>query len=202
MVAFYRRLAPAVFMLALACQVEAQPDAAQPGQSPQPVPQQPQDGRGSSGWRRGPELWWRERSPISKELGLSKEQAEKIEKVFQDVRPDANKIAETLRHREAILSELIKDDSPEAMIAQQVDQVESTRGALNKARQMMLYRMRQVLTAPQRVKFEVLHAQFRQELLLAEQERQKQAAQERRPKESQKPDQKPPLDQSGGRPGV
>ncbi len=146
-------------------------------------------------------MWWRERSPISKELGLSKEQTEKIERVFQDLRPETNKLAETLRHREAILSELIKADSPEAMIAQQVDQVEATRGALNKARQMMLYRMRQVLTAPQRVKFEVLYAQFKQELQQANQEREKQA-QERRPKESQKPDQKPSLDQNVGRPGV
>jgi hypothetical protein len=71
---------------------------------------------------------------------------------------------------------------------------------LNKTRQMMLYRMRQVLTAPQRVKFEVLHAQFQQELLQADQERKKQA-EKRRLKESQKPDHKPSLDQSGGRLG-
>ena len=48
---------------------------------------------------------------------------------FRTTRPELNKLDDDLQRRENMLSELIKDDSPEAMIEQQIDQVESTRGA-------------------------------------------------------------------------
>jgi Spy/CpxP family protein refolding chaperone len=101
-----------------------------------------------------------------------------------------------LRIRENMLSQMIKDDYGEAMVAKQIDKVEETRSALNKTRQLMLLRMRQVLTPPQRAKFEVLHAQFQLELQAADLERQK-----RQKDQNQKPDPRSAPDRQG-RPGV
>jgi Spy/CpxP family protein refolding chaperone len=163
-------------------------------------------GRGNApdrGAPRGPELWWRDKSPISRELGLTKEQADKIEKLFQETRPTLNKLDNDLQRRESTLSNLIKDDSPELIVSQYIDKVESTRTDLNKVRQLMLYHMRQVLTEPQRAKFEVLHAQFQQELLEADLERQKQelARQAAPGHPGPKPDDRPATGRLGGRAG-
>jgi Spy/CpxP family protein refolding chaperone len=153
----------------------SRPGSSAPTGSPAPSGSQRGAGGGTTGRRpsRGPEAWWRERSPIGKELGLTKDQSDRIEKIFQDTRPALDTLDATLRKRESMLSDLIKDDSTELMISQQIDKVESTRSALNKTRQLMLYHMRQVLTTPQRATFEVLHARFQQELMQADLERQK-----------------------------
>lgn len=192
-------------LLAIAARAVAQssspPPAPKAGQAVQPAVPQPGSETLKRGTARGPDLWWRQRSPISKELGLTKEQADRIEKLFQDTRAELGRLDDSLRRRESMLSELIRDDSPDAMIAQQIDKVEATRSLLNKTRQMMLYRMRQVLTAPQRTKFEVLHAQFQEELHRADLEREKQELERRLNQDPQSRD-KPSPGRRGGRLGL
>jgi len=199
MTSLCHRLVPAVFMLTLAVAAHAQSGGSAPPPARQGQPgRSVQPGQPSQTWTgpRGPEPWWRDRSPIAKELGLTKDQSDRIEKIFQDTKPDLNKLDDSLQRREDMLSDLIKDDSAEAMISQQIDNVERTRSALNKARQLMLVHMRQALTAPQRAKFETLHAQFQEELRQAEAERQKQER-DRKQTQNQKPDQRSAPDRQG-----
>jgi len=100
---------------------------------------------------------------------------------------------------------MIKDDSPETLISQQIDRVEGTRAALNKARLLMLVRMRTVLTDPQRAKFETLHTQWQDELRQAQlareiQERNRKQDQKQKQNPNQKPDPRSAPDRQG-RPG-
>jgi Spy/CpxP family protein refolding chaperone len=193
-----RWVLPVGFVLALALPVSTQ--------SGPPASAQVQAGSRGPRPSRGPELWWRETSPISKELGLTKAQVDQIEKIFQNTRPDLIKQDQDLRNREDMLSKTILDNAPEWMVSKWIDRVEETRSALNKTRTLMLYRMRQVLNPAQRARFETLHAQFEIELQQAEVERQKQD-QKRKQDESQKsiqnpkPDQRPAPDHRG-RPGA
>ncbi len=202
-----RRLLPAVFMLTLVLPAHAQSGGpaspskqGQPGRSVQSGQPGPPPSRGGQAGPRGPEPWWRERSPFSKELGLTKEQTDRIEKLFQDTRPELNRLDDTLRRRENTLDALIKDDSSEAMISQQIDKVEDARGKLNKTRQMMLVHMRKALTPLQLAKFETLHAQWQDELRRAQLEREK-LERDHKQNQNQKPDPRSAPDRQG-RPGA
>jgi|SoiMethySBSTD1v2_1073268.scaffolds.fasta_scaffold33221_5 Spy/CpxP family protein refolding chaperone len=209
-----RRLLPAVFVLTVVLPAQAQSSASAGASSPSSSRQgQPgrsvqsgQPGQPSrDGQPRGPEPWWRETSPFSKELGLTKEQIDRIEKLFQETRPEFRKLDDNLQKREDMLSRMIKDDSPETLISQQIDRVEGTRAALNKARLLMLVRMRTVLTDPQRAKFETLHTQWQDELRQAQlareiQERNRKQDQKQKQNPNQKPDPRSAPDRQG-RPG-
>ena len=213
MTSLCRRLLPAVFMLTLVLPAHAQsaqsggsaspPRQGQPGRSVQSGQPGPSPSRGGPSGPRGPEPWWREQSPFSKELGLTKEQTDRIEKLFQDTRPELNKIDDTLRRRENTLDAMIKNDEAETTISQQIDRVEEARGKLNKARLLMLVHMRKVLTPQQLAKFETLHAQWQDELRQSQLEREKQDRdhKQNQRQENQKPDRRSTPDRQG-RPGL
>jgi len=100
--------------------------------------------------------WWKSEQ-FQKDLGLSGDQCNRIDAVFQATLPKLREGREELDREEADLSRLIEQNVDEAQITKQVDLVESTRARLNKMRTLMLFRMRQVLTPEQRTKFTPLH---------------------------------------------
>ena len=124
-------------------------------QRPSQPPPQPQ---GRDGQRGGPSggpqrsKWWQDEK-IKAELRLAPEQTARIEEIFQSAFPKMSPIYEDLRRREEQLSNLISaNDITEAEVLKQADQVESARSSMSKARTLMLFRMRRVLSADQRAK--------------------------------------------------
>ena len=64
----------------------------------------------------------------------------------------------TRRSWKSKLSRLIQDDADEAVLARQIDRVETARADANKTRSLMLVQMLKVLTPDQRTRFSALHA--------------------------------------------
>ncbi len=95
--------------------------------------------------------WWRSEQ-YQKNLGLSADQVNRIEAIFQAVLPDLRKGRDDLDRHEAELSRLIETGADEALVTRQLDKVEAIRSHLNKTRQLLLLHHRQVLTPEQRVK--------------------------------------------------
>ena len=106
-----------------------------------------------------PFAWWRD-TQFQKELGLTGDQSNRIEAVFQAVLPQLRQEKGDLDSLEAELSRLIETEADEPSILHQIDRVEVARGNLNKSRTMMLVHMRQALSPEQRVKFKVLRDQW------------------------------------------
>jgi Spy/CpxP family protein refolding chaperone len=134
----------------------------------QPTQNQPRDGqRGDSrgGSPQGPQRskWWQDEK-IKAELRLAPEQSARIEEIFRMSFVTMKDVAEDLTRREDQLSNLINgNDVTEAQLVRQADQVEALRGTLGKARTLMLFRMRRVLSAEQRSKLvEIQKAQERE----------------------------------------
>ncbi len=104
-----------------------------------------------------PYKWWQDEKSRA-QLGLTAEQTTRIEELFQAVMPKLRTSFEELDRRETQLSTLIeKADTTEAEVVRQVDQIEAMRGELSKARTLMLFRIRRVLTPEQRVKLKEMH---------------------------------------------
>jgi Spy/CpxP family protein refolding chaperone len=104
-----------------------------------------------------PFKWWQDEKTKA-QLGLTAEQATKIEEVFQASLATQRKKFEELNRREKEFSVLLlKDDATEAQVMREAEQVESLRGELGKARTLMLFRMNRILTAEQRIKVNEMH---------------------------------------------
>jgi Spy/CpxP family protein refolding chaperone len=95
--------------------------------------------------------WWRSEQ-YQKNLGLSTDQVNRIEAIFQAVLPELRKGRDDLERHEAELSRLIESSADETLVTRQIDKVEAIRSRLNKTRQLLLLHHRQVLTPEQRVK--------------------------------------------------
>jgi Spy/CpxP family protein refolding chaperone len=104
--------------------------------------------------------WWQS-DDFKHGLGLTQDQSTRIEGVFQQTLPALRKQKETLDKAEADFNQMV-ETSDDAQVMSQVAVVEAARSELNKARTMMLLRMRRVLTPDQRVKFVMLQQQTRQ----------------------------------------
>lgn len=104
--------------------------------------------------------WWQTQK---QELGLTDEQSARIDAIFQASMPSRLAQLKELDRLEDTLSKMIADGvAGETAIVQQVDRVEAARSAMSKARTLMLYRMRQVLTPAQRAKLTALHEHQKQ----------------------------------------
>lgn len=104
--------------------------------------------------------WWQTQK---QELGLTADQSARIDGIWQASVPQFRDLKKELDLAEDTLSQMIAAGvAGEAAVVQQVDRVEAARGALSKARTLMLYRMRQVLTPAQRAKLSALHEHQRQ----------------------------------------
>ena len=122
-----------------------------PAQSQARDDQRPDGRRGTPGVSQRAK-WWQD-DKVKADLRLSTDQSARIEDVFQTFFAKMKGTAEDLSRREEQLSKLISaNDVTEAQLLKEADQVEVLRGTLGKARTLMLFRMRRVLTAEQRNK--------------------------------------------------
>jgi Spy/CpxP family protein refolding chaperone len=96
--------------------------------------------------------WWKSEQ-LKKEIGLTADQASRIEAIVQSTLPTLRQGKEDLDRQEAELSRLIEVNADEAQVVKQIDRVESIRAFLNKTRTLMLLRERQVMTPEQRALF-------------------------------------------------
>ncbi len=99
--------------------------------------------------------WWRDEH-YQKHLALTADQVSRLEAIFQAALPDLRKGRDELDRQEAELSRLIEGNADETVVTHQVDKVEAIRSRLNKARTMMIWHHRQLLTPEQRVKFQAM----------------------------------------------
>lgn len=111
-----------------------------------------------------PGAWWKE---YQKPLGLSTDQSERIDKIFQDSRPHLRHQREQLDAAETELSRLIEIGSDDVALTKQSDRVESIRASLNKERTMMLVHMRAILTPEQRAALNALRDQWDRDHLVS-----------------------------------
>jgi Spy/CpxP family protein refolding chaperone len=83
-------------------------------------------------------------------IGVSDEQVQKIEKIFQDHRLQHIDLHAALEKQEAILEPLVEADQPEeAQVIAQIDKVAQARANLEKSNAQMLLAIRRVLTVDQ-----------------------------------------------------
>ena len=104
-----------------------------------------------------PGPWWRE---FQKTIGLTDDQSNRVDAVFQAALPNLRHKRDELEAQEAELSRLIASDADEVVIGKQSDRVEAIRAALNKSRLLMLVHMRQILTPDQRAKLNSVRVQW------------------------------------------
>jgi Spy/CpxP family protein refolding chaperone len=99
--------------------------------------------------------WWRS-DDIRKELGLTADQVARIDKIQESMLPELRQEWSELERLEAKLAKAIETSSDEALLAWQIDRVETARANLSKTRQLMLVRMRLILTPEQRSRLSTL----------------------------------------------
>jgi len=105
--------------------------------------------RGPSWIQRGAGKWWKD-SDLMRRIGVSDEQVQKIEKIFQDHRLELIDLHASLEKQEAILEPLIEADQPdESQVIAQIDKVAQARANLEKSNAQMLLAIRRVLTVDQ-----------------------------------------------------
>lgn len=102
--------------------------------------------------------WWLS-AQMRAELGLTDEQSQQIEDVFQSVLPRMRAEKEALDREDAVLSRLMVDGADERAIGHAIDRVEAARSAAGKTRTWMLVRMYRVLSPEQRAKVQAMHEQ-------------------------------------------
>ncbi len=120
-----------------------------------PSAQQPQTGQTPP-----PRAWWRDEH-YQKHLGLTTDQVSRLEAIFQAALPELRKGRDELDRQEAELSRLIETNADETAVTHQVDKIEAIRSRLNKARTMMIWHHRQLLTPEQRDKFQTMRERDR-----------------------------------------
>jgi Spy/CpxP family protein refolding chaperone len=104
----------------------------------------------------GRHKWWQD-DRFKAELGLSAQQAEEVEQIFQSALPRLRSGKQQLDQLEADLSRMIRERSAdEGTVAQQIERVEAARAELNKTRTLMHYRMYRVLTTEQNAKLRAM----------------------------------------------
>lgn len=105
----------------------------------------------------GSHKWWAS-TEMQRELGLTKQQSDEIERIFQATLPQLRAAKDELDRQEATLSRMVAESAvSEAVLIDQIDRVEAARGTLGKNRTLMLFRMRRVLTPEQRLRLKELH---------------------------------------------
>jgi Spy/CpxP family protein refolding chaperone len=110
---------------------------------------------GAANQAQQPFYWWRSEE-FRKELGLTAEQSAKIDSIHQSTLPELRQEWDELNKYEAKLSKLLESSTDEALLARQIDRVETARANLNKTRSLMIARIRLILNADQRARFKVL----------------------------------------------
>lgn len=104
--------------------------------------------------------WWQDEG-YKRELGLTAEQSTRLEEIFQNSSQSLRQHKEALDRQQAEFDRIV-ERGDDTTIMEQVSAVEQARGELNKARVMMLLRMRRTLTADQWAKFTALNERYRE----------------------------------------
>src|SRR5512146_2217501 len=111
--------------------------------------------------QRHPERWWRDQN-IRKQLGLTKEQQDKIDSIVATERPEMESLLNELRKRQNDLDALLaRRDANEATVCSAIDRVEHVRYESSRTHVFMLYRMHRCLTAEQRAALTKIAAERR-----------------------------------------
>jgi len=93
--------------------------------------------------------WWKNPEVVQK-INLTDDQAQKIDKVFQDARLQLIDLHANLEKQETMLRPLVDADQPdEGKVMAQVDRVAQARVALERANAQMMLAIRRVLSADQ-----------------------------------------------------
>ena len=100
--------------------------------------------------------WWQQDHRYFRELKLTMEQSRRLEEVFQQAVPGLRAAKASLDKAEKQFDALMEKGGDHA-IMEQLNHVETARAELNKARYMMLLRMKNVLLQDQWAKFTALH---------------------------------------------
>ncbi len=99
---------------------------------------------------RTPEGKWWKRPRVVREVGLSADQVDRLERIFLRVRPQLIDLRAELEKKQTTLQSLMEGASVDAAEAsRRIDEVETARAKLAKARAMMLVEFRGVLTPEQ-----------------------------------------------------
>ena len=77
-----------------------------------------------------PFFWWRSEQ-FRKDLGLTTDQVTRIDSIHQSTLPDLRQEWDEFKQRDNKLSGLIETSSDEALLARQIDRVETARANLN-----------------------------------------------------------------------
>lgn len=109
-----------------------------------------------------PFAWWKS-EPFKKELGLTTDQSNRIDTLWETTRPELRQEWDELSKLENKLSRLIQSDADETILSRQIDRVETARANANKTRSLMLVQMLKVLTPDQRNRFSGLHDRWQKE---------------------------------------
>lgn len=128
------------------------PVAANAGQAQRPQPDTAQTRTANQ----GPRKWWVDPQDRAS-LNITDQQSALIEAVWQKSLPELRQGWQKLHALEDVLDQMIRNSADEPAVIAQIDHVENTRAEMNKARQLMLYRMNRVLTPDQRDKLKAMH---------------------------------------------
>ena len=100
--------------------------------------------------------WWQSER-FQSELALSAEQITRLEDIYQAAGPAMRSQKDALDRLQTELSKVVADGrADEAAAEELIGRVEAARADLGRARGVMLYRMRRILTSDQHVKLKVL----------------------------------------------
>src|SRR5262245_35324703 len=103
-----------------------------------------------------PFFWWRSEE-VKRELKLKADQAARIDKIFESTRPELRQEMDELTKYDAKFQKLLETSTDEALLARQIDRVETARANLNKTRSVMITRMRLVLSPEQRQRLKAVY---------------------------------------------
>lgn len=107
--------------------------------------------------------WWQS-ARFQRELALSTEQTGRLEEIYQAAAPALGAQKTTLERLQTELSKLVADGrADESVAADLIARVEAARADLGRARALMLYRMRRILTSDQHLKLKVLFDEHERE---------------------------------------
>jgi periplasmic protein CpxP/Spy len=102
--------------------------------------------------------WWKDSQTVQA-IGLSDQQAQQIEKTFQDHRVQLVDLHANLEKAELQMEPMMQADQPnEAQVNAQIDKIAQARAALEKSNAQMLFAIRRVLTPDQWKKLQAQRA--------------------------------------------
>jgi Spy/CpxP family protein refolding chaperone len=169
-----RYLAP-VLMLTLLC--AARPAEARNCEQQKP-PQRADERRTPSAEAKPnePERWkWWLHPDSRKELRLTEQQSTKINEVWESTAPKLRERWHELEKLEDALAKVLQENTTDvSIVSQQIEKVERLRAEHTAMRNIMIYRMRQLLTPEQRIKVDAIRAKMDEDRKRREEERKRQ----------------------------